>query len=133
MAAPTDRIAPVRPFQPGGVVRVAPRARLAVRLAGAVLTAAVAAGCASVPVPLPGGRQLATRMVARKADENTLVADDGGQCRVGADAFAKVAVGDPYRCVWRDPDYRVSAPTDELGATPSGPAQPQGGRRPGRP
>ena len=64
--------------------------------AGLVLTTAC--------VPLPGHRYIAKEFVARKEGENTLVAANGATCRVKADTYEKVQVGDEHACAWQYPD-----------------------------
>jgi hypothetical protein len=53
-------------------------------------------------VPLPGNRALSRRSVAGKQGEDTLVSFDGASCRVTADAFARVQVGDDHTCAWKE-------------------------------
>ena len=87
----------------------------------AVGTVGLAAAC----VPLPGNRQLSRQMVVRKEAENTLVSDEGATCRVKADAFETVNVGDQHACVWKYADSNT-APT---GGSATGPVQDQAPRR----
>jgi hypothetical protein len=77
-----------------------PRVRLRSSIPALALLGALAplGGC----VPLPGGRTFERRTVAGKRGDDTLVALDGGTCRVWADVFARVQVGDEHACVWRD-------------------------------
>ncbi len=77
-----------------------PRVRLRSSIPALALLGALAplGGC----VPLPGGRTFERRTVAGKRGDDTLVALDGGTCRVWADVFARVRVGDEHACVWRD-------------------------------
>ena len=64
------------------------------------MTLAGALACAAC-VPLPGNRELSRRPVSGKQGEDTLVSFDGASCRVAADAFARVQVGDEHTCAWK--------------------------------
>ena len=63
--------------------------------------ALAAALLCSACVPLPGNRELSRRGVSGKQGEDTLVSFDGASCRVTADAFARVQVGDEHTCAWK--------------------------------
>jgi hypothetical protein len=68
----------------------------------ALLTTIACALLCSACIPLPGNRSLSRRTVFGKQGENTLVADDGASCRVTADAFARVQIGDDHTCAWKE-------------------------------
>ena len=92
-------------------------------------TALAVAFLCSACVPLPGNRELSRRAVAGKQGEDTLVSFDGASCRVTADAFARVQVGDDHTCAWQQvagdgsgravPDLRPGR--TRLPARPGGP------------
>jgi hypothetical protein len=57
----------------------------------------------SACIPLPGGHQPTSKLVAAKEGSNTLVASDHMRCSVSDAAFAQVRAGSSHMCAWRSP------------------------------
>lgn len=62
-----------------------------------LLTAGTLISC----VPLPGGRSIGNQEVAGKSGEDTLIARSGDSCRVAAEVFERVRIGDVHVCTWQ--------------------------------
>ena len=77
----------------------------------AVLTSLGAAAC----LPLPGGHTLQRREVVNKGGENRLVSRDGAFCRVTADTYERVQIGDQHTCAWREHDREGGERVDPEG------------------
>lgn len=71
--------------------------QIRVTLLGVPLLAGMLASC----LPLPGGRSIAQQEVAGKSGEDILVARSGDSCRVAADVFERIRVGDMHMCTWQ--------------------------------
>lgn len=66
-----------------------------------LLSVALMAGMCTACIPLPGGRAVAQQEVAGKTGEDTLVARSGDTCRVSADVFERIRIGDAHTCLWQ--------------------------------
>ncbi len=66
-----------------------------------LLSIALSAGTFTSCIPLPGGQSIAQQEVAGKTGEDTLVARSGDTCRVSADVFERIRVGDAHVCTWK--------------------------------
>jgi len=52
-------------------------------------------------LPLPGGRSITQQEVAGKTGEDTLVARSGDTCRVTAEVYERIRIGDAHVCLWQ--------------------------------
>ena len=71
------------------------------RMLASLLCVALMAGPFAGCIPLPGGRSIAQQEVAGKSGEDTLVARSGDSCRVSADVFERIRIGDAHTCPWQ--------------------------------
>jgi hypothetical protein len=71
-----------------------------------VLLGLLLSACASIPLPIPGGREadrapvLARKLVVAKEAPADLIADDGTRCLTTERRFERTRVGSEAWCVW---------------------------------
>ena len=57
---------------------------------------------AAACIPLPGIGMYQSLPVRAKQAPDLLIASGGSSCSVASEAFARVLIGDSFRCVWRE-------------------------------
>lgn len=58
---------------------------------------------ATACIPVPGGGVFQSLPVRAKRAPVLLIASGGSSCSVSSEVFARVQIGEKYRCVWREP------------------------------